>query len=196
MYAVLSATDNYAAYTTPAVSFQVNAKTMTGITAAPIDVTYDGMEHCVTVSGCPTGATVYYGISADNCNSTDIPKYTNRQAETTIYFKVTAKGYNDYSGSTTVKISPKVAKLSWGDTEFTYNGSVQTPSATVSNLCGNDICTVTVEGGQKNYRAAAYTATATALSNSNYILPAEESDKQINFSIAPVSYTHLRAHET
>ena len=184
MYAVLSETANYAAYTTPAVSFKVNAKTMTGITAAPIDVTYDGKEHRVTVSGCPTGATVYYGTSEDNCNSTDIPKYTNRQAETTIYFKVTAKGYNDYTGFTTVKISPKVAELRWDATEFTYNGSVQTPSATVSNLYENDICTVTVEGGQKDYRAAAYTATATALSNSNYILPVEESDKQINFSIA------------
>ena len=186
MYAVLSATDNYAAYTTPAVSFTVNPKTMTGIMADSVNITYDGMEHSITVSGYPEGATVYYGTSADNCNLTSNPKYKDAQKDAyTVYYKITAKGYNDYTGFATVKINPKVAELSWGNTSFIYNGSVQTPSATVSNLCGNDTCTVTVEGGQTNYSASAYTATATALGNSNYKLPDAENARQTEFTISP-----------
>ena len=184
MYAVLSATDNYAAYTTPAVRFTVNPKTMTGIRADSVNIIYDGMEHSITVSGYPEGATVYYGTSADNCNLTSNPKYKDAQEDAyTVYYKITAKGYNDYTGSATVKINQRVAELSWGNTEFTYNGSVQTPSAVVRNLCENDICTVTVEGGQTNYSASDYTATATALGNSNYKLPDTETERQTEFTV-------------
>ena len=185
MYATLSATDNYAAYTTPTVSFTVNPKTMTGITVQSVDVTYDGAEHRITVSGYPEGATVSYGESEGTYDLTSSPAYKDaRDTAYTVYFKITAKGYNDYTGSATVEISPKVAELSWGDTAFIYNGSVQTPSASVSNLCSTDTCTVTVTGGQKNYSDTDYTATATALSNSNYKLPVEEADRQTSFTIA------------
>ena len=185
MYAKLSATDNYAAYTTPTVSFTVNPKTMTGITVQSVDVTYDGAEHRITVSGYPEGATVSYGESEGTYDLTSSPAYKDaRDTAYTVYFKITAKGYNDYTGSATVEISPKVAELSWGNTAFIYNGSVQTPSASVSNLCSTDTCTVTVTGGQKNYSDTAYTATATALSNSNYKLPVEEADRQTSFTIA------------
>ena len=125
MYAKLSATDNYAAYTTPTVSFTVNPKTMTGITVQSVDVTYDGAEHRITVSGYPEGATVSYGESEGTYDLTSSPAYKDaRDTAYTIYFKITAKGYNDYTGSATVEISPKVAELSWGDTAFIYNGSV------------------------------------------------------------------------
>ena len=185
MYATLSATDNYATYTTPTVSFTVNPKTMTGITVQSVDVTYDGAEHRITVSGYPEGATVSYGESEGTYDLTSSPAYKDaRDTAYTVYFKITAKGYNDYTGSATVVISPKVAELSWGNTAFIYNGSVQTPSASVSNLCSTDTCTVTVTGGQKNYSDTAYTATATALSNSNYKLPVEDADRQTSFTIA------------
>ena len=185
MYATLSATDNYAAYTTPTKRFIVNPKTMTGITAQSVDVPYDGAEHSITVSGYPEGATVSYGESAGTYDLARSPAYKDaRDTAYTVYFKITAKGYNDYTGSATVKISPKVAELSWGDTAFTYDGSIQTPSALVSNLCGDDACTVTVSGGKKDYSSTVYTATATALSNPNYKLPVAEADRQTSFTIA------------
>ena len=188
MYAQLEATANYAEYTTTAASFVVNPKTMTGVIASSVDVEYDGKEHSITVSAYPEGATVYYGTSIDNCNSTNTLKYKDAQTDAhTVYYRISAKGYNDYTGSATVKINPKVAELRWDNTSLIYNGCVQTPSATVINLCENDICTVTVEGGQKNYSESAYIATATALSNANYIIKPVDSTKE--FTISPKGIT-------
>ena len=184
MYAVLAATDNYEAYTTPAVSFTVNPKTMTGIEAEAVQVVYDKTGHGISVSGYPTGATVTYGLTEDGCTLTSSPTFTDVSAEAyTVYYKITAKGHNDYTGSATVKITPKVAELSWSDTAFTYDGSMHTPTAAVSNLCTGDTCMVTVTGGQKDYSASAYTATATALDNPNYKLPDAETARQTEFTI-------------
>ena len=78
---------------------------------------------------------------------------------------------NNYAISYTgakLTISQKEATLTWSNTEFTYNGQEQKPTATVSNLVGNDQCTVTVSGATN---AGNHTSTASALSNANYKLP-------------------------
>lgn len=84
-------------------------------------------------------------------------------------------GDNDkYFGNTTSKvfvISPKEVELQWTNTQLVYNGTEQTPSASVTNLIEGDVCSVTVSGAQKDYSVNAYTATASALSNKNYKLP-------------------------
>ena len=81
-------------------------------------------------------------------------------------------------------IQPLGAQLSWSNTNLTYNGKVQKPTAAMSNLLPGDTCTVTVTGGQTD--AGSYTATATALSNGNYTLPANVT---ADFSIAPKDIT-------
>ena len=85
-------------------------------------------------------------------------------------------GYLTY----TLTVAQKEVGLTWGTTEFTYNGSAQAPTATATGLVGSDACNVTVEGAQTD--AGSYTATATGLSNDNYKLPA--ANITINFSIA------------
>jgi len=96
------------------------------------------------------------------------------------YKQDAATGYNakaaSYVGSVT--ISQKEVGLTWGDTEFVYDGTNQAPTATATELVGNDTCTVTVTGGQTN--AGDHIATASSLSNSNYKLPASNTQ---NFSI-------------
>lgn len=67
-------------------------------------------------------------------------------------------------------IEAKEIGLTWGNTSFTYDGNNYLPTATATNLVGNDVCAVTVEGEQKN--AGTHTATAIGLSNNNYKLPA------------------------
>ena len=74
-----------------------------------------------------------------------------------------------FTGSS-MTIGQKEAALSWSDLSFTYDGSEHVPTATVSNLVSGDACTVTVSGAASV--VGTYTATATALSNSNYTLPA------------------------
>jgi len=74
------------------------------------------------------------------------------------------------SVSYTLTVSQKEVGLTWGTVSFTYDGSAHVPTATATGLVGADACTVTVDGAQTN--AGSYTATASALSNANYKLPA------------------------
>ena len=78
-------------------------------------------------------------------------------------------GSTGNQATTTATISALTATLSWSNTSFTYDGTEHIPTATVSNLIGSDVCTVTVSGAKS--AVGSYTATATALSNSNYSLP-------------------------
>lgn len=70
----------------------------------------------------------------------------------------------------TLIIGQLEAELSWENTNLTYNGNAQQPTAFVKNLRFGDTCTVTVTGAQIN-AGSGYTATAAALSNPNYKLP-------------------------
>ncbi|MBP3215647.1 MAG: hypothetical protein J6M58_05385, partial [Clostridium sp.] len=103
----------------------------------------------------PTGYSV--GIKYYRCRVTATRNDNSQTAST-------------YSNSATVTISPRTAALSWSNTSLTYNRSSQKPTCKVSNLVSGDSCTVTVGGAQTN-AGNNYTATATALSNSNYKLP-------------------------
>ena len=91
-------------------------------------------------------------------------------------YQVTAALVSDtHSGSATsakFTIEPKEVTLTWsGYEDLTYDAAAKNVTATTGNLVGDDVCTVTVTGGTET-NAGTYTATATALSNANYKLPA------------------------
>ena len=88
--------------------------------------------------------------------------------------------YKPGDTSYTLVVNPKEVGLSWGTTDFTYDGSAHAPTATATGLVGNDACTVTVEGAQTD-AGSNYIATASVLSNTNYKLP---TDNTTTFSIA------------
>ena len=81
--------------------------------------------------------------------------------------------------SYTLNVGQKEVGLSWSGTTFTYDGNVHMPTATATGLIGSDACAVTVSGAQTN--AGTYTATASGLSNGNYMLPAANT---VSFTIA------------
>lgn len=68
-------------------------------------------------------------------------------------------------------IVPKVVGLSWSNTTLDYDGNLKLPTATATGLVGDDVCGVTVIGN--GVAVGTYTATASALDNANYLLPAE-----------------------
>lgn len=143
----------------------------------------------------PVGGIIYDGtakqpeISVEYSETTiptteyEVSYSNNTDAGTATATIMNAEG-GDYVvyGSTTFEIAQREATLAWSDTELQYTGSAQQPSATVSNLVGEDACTVMVTGGQTN--VGSYTAIATALSNTNYALPATATQ---SFSITPKS---------
>ncbi len=68
-------------------------------------------------------------------------------------------------------IRKKTVRLKWTGTRLKYTGEKQKPTATAIGLIKGDRCRVTVSGAKK--KKGTYTATATALSNRNYMLPSK-----------------------
>ncbi len=84
--------------------------------------------------------------------------------------------------TTEASITPKTIGLTWADTELTYNGNEQTPTATATGLVEGDTCNVTVTGGQTD--VGTYTAIASEVDNQNYALPTANTKE---FKINPAS---------
>ena len=83
-------------------------KAMT-ISAAGYDGVYDGQPHGITVSVTDpeSGASVKYGTAAGTYDLDASPTLTDA-GTMTVYFKVTADNYTDYTGSAVVTISDPV----------------------------------------------------------------------------------------
>jgi hypothetical protein len=146
--------------------------------------TYGDAEKYPSVAGNPgNGAvTIAYKVkgAADDTYSATKP---SDAGDYTVRATIAAAGH--YLGGTATKdfaIEKKEAALSWSGLSFTYDGSAHVPTATVSNLVGTDECNVTVTGAQTE--VGNYTATAEALSNNNYKLPAANTHA---FSISAAS---------
>jgi hypothetical protein len=169
-------------------------KSMTGTTGANVTATYDGTSHGITVTGAPAGATIAYGTSEGAYNLTASPTYTDASTTPyTVYYKITADGYEDKTGAATVTVNAKEIGIGWSNTAFTYTGSAQKPTATATGLVSGDTCTVTVTGEQTDASATDYTATASALSNKNYKLPAAVTH---SFSIGYATLTDVSVAQT
>lgn len=151
---------------TALTKFTINplAATPDVVLTIPTSYVYDGTAKtpavAVSVSGVALTTDDYSVAYTDNINA------GRAAAKATVTLK------RNYSGSKveTFDINPLTATLSWGNTTFVYNGTAQAPTATVTNLVGTDVCNVTVGGAET--AAGSYTATATALDNTNYQLPA------------------------
>ena len=173
--ATFAATTNYNA-TTATADFKINKATMTGLSATGYTGAYDASGHSITVTA-PDGATVKYRTTDSGAyNLSTAPTYTD-VGTYTVYYQVTKANYETVIGSATVQIDPIELTLTWGDViSFTYNGSLQVPTATISGVINGDDCTVSVNGAQTNYNANAYTATAVlnGAKKGNYKLPTEK----------------------
>lgn len=154
-----------------ALTITANPKTITyGDTPANDGVTYSGFVEGET-SEVLTGAISYGYNYTQYGNKGDYAITPSGQSST---------NYDINYVNGTLTVVPKEVTLNWSNTSFVYDGSSHAPTATATGLVNNNVCTVTVSGGQSN--AGDYTATASALSNANYALP---TDKTKEFKINP-----------
>lgn len=130
---------------------------------------YDGKAHTISVTA-PKGATITYSETENGEYTDKAPSYKN-MTEATVYYHVEKYGYETAKGSAVVKITPKTIGLTWGDHEFTYNGKVQAPKASATDLIDGDSCDIIVSEGSVNYTEKPLCVTATGISNPNYQLP-------------------------
>ncbi len=92
--------------------------------------------------------------------------------------------YEDYLNPTFVlTILPKEVDIVWGNTNLTFNGGVQKPTATIAE---DSNCKVTLIGDEIN-AGNGYVATATGLSNSNYTIKNNTSSVLYNISKAKLT---------
>lgn len=156
-----------------AISFMIT-KAVPKVTAPRKNILiYNGKKQELVASGETTGGTMEYSLNG-TAWSEDVPKAKNAGIYLVSYRVKGDKNFTDVKPeSVSVSIGQKQVSLVWSDTEFTYNGKTQMPTAAVKGdtLAEGDSCTVTVTGGQKD--AGTYTAEVTKISNSNYKLPAD-----------------------
>ena len=89
----------------------------------------------------------------------------------------------------TLTIEPKEIGIEWNEpTEFAYDGTEQSISATATDLINDDQCNLTLE----NYSATnvgTYTAKVTGLSNNNYTLPSSGLEQEWKITARAISIT-------
>lgn len=89
-------------------------------------------------------------------------------------------------GQYRLSVAPKAVGLSWsGQAERVYDGTRSNVTAEATGLLEGDSAEVTVSGGDSK-DAGTYTAAASAISNSNYALPDENS---VSYTITPAVIT-------
>ena len=100
---------------------------------------------------------------------------------------LTADNYDIEYVAGTLKVLPKIISITWGEqTVFTYDGEEHVPTATAEGLLNNDECELAVTGAAVN--PGNYTATVRGLSNTNYKLPENGTEKEFKIVIKPVEY--------
>ena len=155
---------NYALPASKTRSFSIKQRTVE-LTWSNTSFTYDGQSHV------PTAAATDLA-TGDTCTVTVNGAQKNAGTHTATASALSNANYALPSDRTqSFTIGKKAVGLTWSNTSLTYNGTSQKPTATATGLIGNDTCSVTVEGAQKDV-GSNYTATASKLSNTNYMLPA------------------------
>ena len=147
MFAKLEATDDYAEYVTPTVSFQIIGEDMEDdIMAEDVTVTYDGKSHGIKVAGTlPEDAVITYGMTKGKYTKSECPLYTDVSysgdgsvTSRTIYYKVTADAYNPLEGQAEITIRPKtitddMVTLDREDKTYLFTGKTIAPVVTVKD---------------------------------------------------------------
>ncbi|HIU62589.1 MAG TPA: hypothetical protein IAB07_02325 [Candidatus Caccalectryoclostridium excrementigallinarum] len=191
--ASVAASTNFNAATSAADEFTIARKTVSvawddtkltynGSAQAPTAKVGEGLvtgdDLQITVSGAQTNASAdAYKATAEITGGADMGNYVLAE-DATVEFT----------------IARKTVSVKWGDTELTYNGTAQAPTATVGEdqgLITDDDLQITVSGAETdaNTDGGSYTATAEITGGAdkdNYVL---DNTASTSFTIAPKPIT-------
>ena len=174
---------NYMIPEESSTSFKIEEKPVPVIKEAPkaLMPTYSNINQKLVSYGEAEHGTMLYSLTEDGEYSLSVP--TGKDAGTyTVWYKVEGEdGWKDIAPqSVSAQISPRATGILWSEEVFTYDAKPHCLEATAADILKGDICTVSVSGEATD--AGKYYATATGLSNSNYVLSG--SFKQ-EFTITP-----------
>ena len=143
-----------------------------------IEFVYDGYNHYPEIIGdMPIGVD---GISVTYTVGEGIKNVGTK----TIYVSfIGSANYNDIpSMQVMARMLPKEVNLTWSGSSFVYTGNIIKPECILSGLVLNDVCDYTLVAQGVN--VGRYSASITGLSNSNYILPANNT---FEYEITPAT---------
>ena len=159
--------------------------------------TYNGQAQTYTPTGFDTTA-----MAISNHIQTNAGEYTVTVSLNSGYAWADAeKGKGKDPLTFTFVIGKRTVELEWGTTSLTYTGEAQKPNVRIKNLCGNDVCNLTVTGEQTNANknkngeaydpSKEYTATVTGIDNNNYELPTTGTTTQFDILQATNNWTTI-----
>lgn len=158
------------------------------------EVKLDSATQEIVDAGKDEITRVYTYYSVDGQNRTKLDE--NPVNAGTYCISVTLSATNNANGvsnfvsvevfSETFTIDKKTVTVNWTNTQLTYNGTVQAPTATTDDFLNGDDIKLKVSGGQTN-AGENYTATAELSGDDakNYVL--DDSKKSTSFTIAKKS---------
>ena len=157
------------------VTLEVKPRAIT-VTAQDASKTYGEADPVftwdVTVGELVAGETLQgLGIEREDCDDVREGGYALRLTQA----KDANPNYSITLVDGTFTINQRLLTVSWGTTEFTYDGEEHCPEATLGNVIDKDDLGATVEGSQTEV-GASYKATLTTLTGKaagNYVLPTE-----------------------
>lgn len=131
------------------------------------DKTAHGIGYDETKIAVVNGQTVTLEFSTDNAVWGTAPTYTDfTNGAKTVYWKLSAPNHNDLTGNNTVTITQKEVGLTWrtfSAADLVYSKTAKEITATATELCNEDACTVTValSSGKNDANVGSFTYKAT-----------------------------------
>lgn len=167
-----------------AVNYKLPNEKTHAFTITPVELMVKAKNHTITYGDVPAGNGVTYeGFVNSETESVlggplDYDYSYSQYDDVGNTYTITPKGLTSTNYDITfttgvLTVTPKTIGVDWTETELSYNGSEQVPTATATGLVNNDEVGVTVTGAQTNV-GTDYTATASALTGEkkdNYQLP-------------------------
>jgi len=155
---------------------------------SPKILTYAKSPQELITAGIATNGTMNYALGTSSTvapteNWSDRIPLGDVVGSYCVWYKVVG-GLNFYdteAGCVVSEINPKELSIEWTHTIFTYDGQPHKPTATATIISG-DICEIMV-GGERINAGNDYVAAAESLSNDNYILPIDDEDRMVTFTI-------------
>lgn len=174
--------DNYVDKTGYAV-LTIEPAIITEIAFDNNEVTYDGEEHTIKVTGGLTGGTIKYGLEEGIYDLDKLPKYTDIGTYT-IYYKATKDNYIDKIGTATITINPMPITVKAKDKIITYGDETPIFDYEVINgslVTGEELSNINVSQLAET-NAGTYIITVSQIegSNSNYDITFENGTYTIN----------------
>ena len=178
---------NYTLITPENASVDITAKelTVSGMTATERE--YDGTNVVKVNVGVLNGVVADDIVTFEVTGATMADKNAGENKPVTVAAELGGKDASNYKLATvagvTVTITAKEIAVVWTNTELTYNGEAQTPTASADTDIAGETVELTVSGGQTN--AGAYSATAAIDGdNGNYAL----TNASASYTIAKATY--------